>query len=145
MLKHSELLYFDIFFCKTVSFGSFVAVTLLYLQSPCPNSLAFVQTSASPHPCGVYSFGKLLQSVSRLPKAAPCMSLGWVALVPVTSLLMLLPVVHSTQVPSLTLCLVPVFLSLRGVLHPAIPAAQLPAGLPRPGNTSTPGGGMEGE
>lgn len=50
-----------------------------------------------------------------------------------------------TQVPSLTLCLVPVFLSLRGVLHPAIPAAQLPAGLPRPGNTSTPGGGMEGE
>lgn len=42
-------------------------------------------------------------------------------------------------------CLVAVFLTLRGVLHPAVPAAQLPGGLPGPGNSSTPGGGMESE
>lgn len=46
---------------------------------------------------------------------------------------------------SLTLCLVAVFLALRGVLHPAVPAAQLPGGLPGPGNSSAPGGGMESE
>lgn len=57
----------------------------------------------------------------------------------------LISLVTAHRDPPLTLCLVPVFLSLRGVLHPAIPAAQLTGGLPGPGNTSTPGGGVEGE
>lgn len=39
MLKHPVLLYFDLVFNNAFSSGIFLAVKLVYLQSPYPNSL----------------------------------------------------------------------------------------------------------
>lgn len=153
MLKHTVLLYFDLVFYNAFSSGIFLAVKLVYLQSPYPNGLVSVQTSASPHSCGVCSFKSLLQSVKGFVNHTHAfLPNGWSS-VPMTCLSISFPCgarrrrmsLAGCSRPPLTLCLLAVFLALRGVLHPAVPAAQLPGGLPGPGNSSTPGGGMESE